>query len=221
LTAISSIHELLPLLMRGAGITVQLTVMSAVLALIVAFVAGFGRLSKLTPVRWLTGIFVEVMRGTSLLVQLFWFFFVLPFFGIKFPAMVVGVIALGLNYGAYASEVVRSSIQAVPKGQIEAAIALNMTPGQRMRHVILPQALMLMIPPFGNQLIEMLKGTALVSMITVPELMRQGNVLISAHFSTERVLLVYGLEFVIYFIIAYAFTLGMRWLERRVTVGRS
>jgi polar amino acid transport system permease protein len=101
---------------------------------------------------------------------MFWFYFALPHFGIVLPAFAVAVITMGLNYGAYASEIVRSSILAIPKGQTEAAIALNMTPRQRMWRVILPQAFRLMLPGFGNISIELLKGTALVSLITLNDL---------------------------------------------------
>lgn len=211
------IVDLIPALMRGAVITIEITLLSALLALIVAFIAGFGRLSRFKTIRFLTGVYVEFFRGTSLLVQLFWLFFVLPFFNIHLSAMVAGVLALGLNYGAYGSEVVRSSIQAVPRGQTEAGIALNMTPYQRMRRIILPQAKILMLPPFGNLLIELLKGTALVSLITIPDLTYQALMLNNATFQTIQI---FTLLLVFYFAIAYPLTMGVRWLERRATVGR-
>jgi polar amino acid transport system permease protein len=142
-----------PFLLKGVVITIELTVMAAVLAFIMSFIAGFARLSKYAIVRVITQIYVEVFRGTSLLVQLFWVYFVLPFFGIELSAMMTGVLVLGLNYGAYGSEVIRSSILAIPKGQIEAGIALNMSSNLIMRKVILPQALLIMLPPLGNYLI--------------------------------------------------------------------
>ena len=205
--------DLLPVLIRGAGITIQLTLVSAALALGMALVAGLARLSPLWPLRFVAGLYVEVFRGTSVLVQLFWFYFALPLFGIRLDAFTAGVLALGLNVGAYGAEVVRGAIRSVPKGQTEAAIALNFTPWQRMRRIILPQAFVLMLPPFGNQLIELLKATALVSLITIPEMTFQGLTLRQTTGRTNEIFL---WLLVLYFAVAYPLTLGVRWIERRV-----
>ena len=195
----------------------ELTVYSAVLAFFLAFIIAFGRLSKVLLLRGLSKIYVEILRGTSLLVQLFWAFFVLPFFGINLSPMVAGVLVLGLNLSAYASEVVRSSILAIPKAQTEAGIALNMTPIQIMRHVILPQAFLRMLPPFGNLLIELLKGTALVSLITLNDLMFQGSLLrVATHRSNE----IFSLILIMYFLLAYPITLAVRRFEKRFSEGR-
>lgn len=167
----------------------------------------------------ISAVYVEVFRGTSLLVQLFWIYFVLPLFDINLTALQAGVAAIALNYAAYGSEVVRSSIVAIPKGQTEAGIALNMTRLQRMRLVILPQAFVRMIPPFGNLLIELLKSTALVSLITLSDLTHEAVLLRKANI--HDTVTIFVLLLIIYFLIAYALTLGMRWLERRVTAGRS
>ncbi|HCX64514.1 MAG TPA: hypothetical protein DHN33_04820 [Eubacteriaceae bacterium] len=147
--------ELVTSLLRGLGVTVQLTVAGMILGFILSFIAGLGRLSKLRILRVVSGVYVEVIRGTSLLVQLFWIYFALPIFGIRLTAMMAGILALGVNFGAYGSEVVRSSVLSVPKGQTEAAIALNMTPFQRRWRVIMPQAVMSMLPAFGNLQIEL------------------------------------------------------------------
>ncbi len=205
--------DLLPVLIRGAGITIQLTLVSAALALGMALVAGLARLSPVWPLRFVAGLYVEVFRGTSVLVQLFWFYFALPLFGIRLDAFTAGVLALGLNVGAYGAEVVRGAILSVPKGQTEAAIALNFTPWQRMRRVVLPQAFVLMLPPFGNQLIELLKATALVSLITIPEMTFQGLTLRQTTGRTNEIFL---WLLVLYFAVAYPLTLGVRWIERRV-----
>ncbi|MFZ5643621.1 MAG: ectoine/hydroxyectoine ABC transporter permease subunit EhuC [Bacillota bacterium] len=209
--------DLLPALWPGVGVTLQLTVLSAILAFLLAFVVGLGRLSKYRLLRFLTTIYVEFFRGTSLLVQLFWAFFVLPHFGLKLSAMQTGILVLGLNYGAYASEVVRSSILAVPRSQTEAGIALNMTSGQIMRLIILPQAFLSMLPSFGNLLIELLKGTALVSFITLSDLMFKGAQL---RVATLRTIEVFSLVLIIYFFIAYPLTLAVRSLENRLARGR-
>lgn len=118
---------------------------------------------------------MEVFRGTSALVQLFWFYFVLPMFGMKLPALLVGIVVLGANAGAYGAEVVRGAILAVPAGQREAAVALNLTRARTIWRIILPQAVPAMLPPTGNLLIELLKNTALVSLITITDLTFRGS----------------------------------------------
>ena len=214
---ITPIASLLPALWRGTVITVELTVTSAILAFIVSFVAGFGRNSKILAFRTISGIYIEIFRGSSLVVQLFWMYFVLPLVGIRLPALIVGILGLGLNFSAYGAEVVRACLQAVPKGQTEAAIALNMTPMQRLWRIIVPQAFLLMIPPFGNLLIQLIKSTSIVSLITIGDLTFQGMVLRSLTMKTAEI---FTLLLVIYFIITYPLVLGMRWVERRVAVGR-
>jgi polar amino acid transport system permease protein len=208
--------ELLNPLLDGAQVTAEITAYSIVLALIVAFVMGIARLSRHRPVRWLAGTYVEVFRGTSVLVQMFWFFFALPAFGVRLTPMAAAVLALGLNVGAYGAEIVRGAIKAVPPGQIEAAIALNMRPMLRMRRVVVPQALVAMLPPFGNLMIELLKGTALVSLITLSDLTFQAQVLRS---STGRTLAVFSLTLLLYFLMALVITGAVRLLERRVSRG--
>jgi polar amino acid transport system permease protein len=205
--------DLLPILLRGAWITVQLTLVSAGLALVTALVAGVARMSGVWIVRFLAGSYIEIFRGTSVLVQMFWFFFALPLFGISLSPFLAGVLALGLNVGAYGAEVVRGAILSVPEGQTEAGIALNMTPWQRMTRVILPQAFVLMLPPFGNLLIELLKATALVSLITIPEMTFRGTTLQQ---TTGRTVEIFTWLLVLYFVVAYPLTLGVRWVERRV-----
>lgn len=210
--------QLLPPLLKGAGVTIQISFFSIILAFFLSFTFGLARLSKWRMLRGVAAVYVEVIRGTSLLVQLFWIFFALPFLGIKLPAMLAGIIALGMNSGAYGAEIVRSTILAIPKGQTEASIALNMTPMQRMRLVILPQAFVRMLPPFGNLIVELIKGTALVSLITLSDLTFQGMLLRTTTMQTAEI---FALLLIIYFFIAYPCTRGMRWLERKLSVGRS
>jgi len=199
-------------------VTLEVFFLGSVIAALLAFIAGMMRLSKFRIVRFVAAVYVEFFRGTSLLIQLFWIFYVLPFFGVDLSAMMAGVLALGLNYGAYGSEVVRSAIRAVPKGQTEAAIALNMAPTLRFRRIILPQAWPLMIPPFGNLLIELLKGTSLVSLITLSDLTFQAMSLRTTVSKLE--IPIFALLLIIYFVIAYAVTLIMRAMEKKATVGR-
>ena len=133
-------------------------------------------------------VYKRQFRGTSALVQLFWFYFVLPLFGVQLPAMLVGIVVLALNAGAYGAEVVRGAIRAVPPGQREAGVALNLTRGQIMRRIVVPQAIPAMLPPAGNLLIELLKNTALVSLITITDLTFRGQLLRSETLRTTEIL---------------------------------
>jgi polar amino acid transport system permease protein len=144
---------------------------------------------------------------------MFWLFYVFPTFGITLTPFVTGVLVLGLNLGAYGSEVVRGGIQAVPPGQVDAATALDFTPAQRFRRIVLPQALPLMLPPFGTLLIVLLKASSLVSLITLPDLTFDAETLRSA---TGHTVLIYGIVLVIYFCLSAVLTGGMRAIEAQV-----
>jgi polar amino acid transport system permease protein len=217
---VASVLELLPGLWRGTVVTLEVTVLATIVALLLALTAGLARLSPLRAVRLVTAAYVEFFRGTSLLVQLFWLYFAFPLLlDIRMPAMVAAVLALGLNYGAYGSEIVRSSILAVPRGQTEASVALNMTPRQRLWRIIGPQALAMALPSLGNLQIELLKGTSLVSLITLGELTYQGMLLRS--YDMSRTTLILGLVLLVYFLIAQLLTWFIRFLERRMALGRA
>ncbi len=202
----------------GLKVTLEVTFFAVILALLLGFVFGLARMSKFKVIRFIAGVYIEVFRGTSLLVQLFWIYFALPILGIRLSALTTGILAIGLNYGAYCSEIVRTAIQNVPTGQTEAGIALNMTKTQRMTKIIIPQAFVMMLPNLGNQLIELLKSTSLVSMITLTDLTYQANILNSATFETTKV---YTMLLVIYFIIALPLSKGMKLLEAKVSEGRA
>jgi polar amino acid transport system permease protein len=204
--------DLLPTMMRGVAVTIKVTVGGALLAFVLAMIAGIARSSRFFVVRVVVGFYVEFFRGTSALVQLFWIFFVLPFLGVTLTPMQAGILALGLNVGAYGSEVVRGALLAVPRSQVEATIALNMSPWLRLQRVILPQAFIRILAPFGNLLIELLKATSLVSLITLSDVTFQA---LSLRMTTGRTTEIFGLLLVIYFLLAYPLTLGVRWLERR------
>jgi polar amino acid transport system permease protein len=204
------------LIASGTVVTVELTVMSAVLALAVAFAVGLARLSRWRIVRWLSTAFIEFFRGTSIFVQLFWVYFVLPLLGVSLTPMQSGVLALGLNVGAYGAEVVRSAVQSVARDQVEACVALNLTRWQGMRHVILPQALIVMLPTFGNNAIELLKNTAIVSLISLNDLTFQALVVRA---QTGSTLVPYVTILIIYFCLSLAISGGVRGLERRLTRG--
>lgn len=209
--------EILLSLLQGLKVTIIVTFFGVVLGFVLAFASGLARLTKFFILRTIAAIYVEVIRGTSLLVQLYWIYFALPILGLRLPALLAGILALGLNAGAYGSEVVRSSILAVPKGQTEASITLNFTPLQRLWRIILPQAFVMMLPAFGNLQIELLKGTALVSLITLADLTYQSNILKA---STAQTTVIYALLLVIYFLIAWPMTKGIRMLETKLSAGR-
>jgi polar amino acid transport system permease protein len=211
-------RQFLPPLLEGAWVTVQITVAACALAVVCGLFAGLAKMSPWWPVRWLAIAYIEVFRGTSALVQLFWLFFVLPHFGITLDPIPVAILALGLNVGAYGAEVVRGAVLAVPRGQYEASIALNMRSLTRMRRIILPQALVAMIPPWGNLFIELLKATALVSLITVGDLTFRAYQLNQATLQTVQIFL---LVLFMYLGIALVITYLMRSLERRMTLGRA
>lgn len=199
-------------ILTGAVATVELTVMSCLLALILAMLAGIALTSDHMAARAVTRIYVEIFRGTSVFVQLFAAYFVLPFIGVSLTPLQSGVLALGLNGGAYGAEVVRASVNAVGRDQREATIALNLTRWQALWWVILPQAVVFMLPSFGNIAIELMKGTAVASLITVSELTFQAQVVRGQTGDTAMPFL---LILVIYLLIASALISFVRWLERR------
>ncbi|MBU1332936.1 MAG: ectoine/hydroxyectoine ABC transporter permease subunit EhuC [Gammaproteobacteria bacterium] len=211
--------DLFPLLLQGAWVTLQVTFWGSLLAIASAVIAALGRLSPIGPLRWLAIVYIEVFRGTSLLVQLFWLYFVLPMppFNIEMSAFAVAVLGLGLHIGAYGAEVMRGAIRSVAKGQYEACIALNMTPFKRFVRIILPQALLSAIPPGTNLLIELLKNTSLVSLITLSDLAFRARQLDQATFMTLEI---FALALLLYFVMAQAINLGMRLLEKRLSRGR-
>jgi polar amino acid transport system permease protein len=212
--------DLLPHLLPGLLITVQLTLAGALLAVVLALAAGIGRLSPFRVIRWIAIVYIEVFRGTSALVQLFWFYFALPLFGLRIEAMVAGILVLGLNAGAYGAEVVRGALQAVPKGQREAAHAIGLTRWQITRRVVLPQAFVTMIPPMGNILIELLKNTALVSLVTVGELTFAAQSLRADTLRTTEIFLLVLAFYFILSLIIMGCTRGIeRWLGRWRTAG--
>lgn len=212
------LNELLPLLLKGTGLTVGIAACAIVLAIVMAGAATALRAAPWRPLRWIANAYVEVFRGTSLLVQLFWFFFVLPLppFHIELTPFTVAVVGLGLHYGAYGSEILRGALRSVPGGQYEAALALNMSARTRLFRVVLPQAMINALPPGTNLMIELIKGTSLVSLITLSDLTFRARQLDEATFKTAEI---FALTLIIYFVIAQALVLLMRRVERRVSHG--
>ncbi|GAB4097966.1 ectoine/hydroxyectoine ABC transporter permease subunit EhuC [Sinomonas halotolerans] len=213
----SAVIEYAPLLWQGLWTTVLVTVLGAVVCVVVAFAAGLARLSGHRILRWPAAVFVEVFRGTSLLVQMFWFFFALPFFGIQLEPLAAAVLALGLNEGAYAAEVVRGAIRSRPKGQTEACVALGMGPALRLRRVLVPQAIPAMLPPFGNVMVDLLKNTSLVSLVTVADLTFRAQMVRNTTGETTAVFLTI---LVMYFVLSLVLTAVIGMLERRFSLDR-
>lgn len=202
-------------LVDGTFITLEQALLAIIVAVIMATIFGVGRVSTSLLIRSISTTYIEFFRGTSLIVQLFWIFYVLPFFGVVLDPYPAGFIAVGLNLGAYGAEVVRGAIQAVPRGQYEAANALNMSARLRMRRIIFPQAVVIMLPAWGNLLIELLKGTALVGLISVTDLMFQSRQIYSLSYAAIET---FGTILIIYYLIArLLITPSMRALETRLS----
>ena len=201
-------------LLEGAWVTVQVTAYATLFGTVLALVGGVSVLGPFRSVRIITRVYVEVFRGVSAIILLFWVFFAVPqLFDIQLTPMQAGVLALAVNLGAYGTEVVRGAIQAIPKGQTEASIAISLTGWQRLRHVILPQALVTMLPPYGNLLIEVLKASALVSLITLNDIMRIAQVMRNSRAAPS--IDIFLAVLVIYFVLAQGIALTTRALERR------
>ena len=201
-----------PRFQEGIVTTIYLTLGGAALGFAMALVLGVAAGSRLMVIRGVSRTIVEFFRGTSLLVQLFWLFFVLPLLGYELDPLFCGILALGLNYGAYAAEVVRGSLAAVPAPQKEAAVALNFSPWQRMYRVVFPQAWVQMIPPLNNLLVQLLKGSALASFILLQDLTFHIGELRRV---TGDTVFAFGVGLILYFVIAYVLTLFMNLLEVR------
>lgn len=214
----SSIMEISLVLLEGIKITLIVLVLSIIISTLIAFVAGLSRVSSYVLLNKFTGFYVEIFRGTSLIIQLFWFSYALPgLFNIHLGSDIwTAVIAISLNYGAYMSEIVRGAILSVSSGQTEASIALNLTKFQRLRYVIIPQAIRMMLPEYGNYLIQILKATSLVSLIGLTDLLYYGNIYRSTHLAEAPT--VYLLILVFYFVLALpliAFTRKMEIFSKK------
>lgn len=207
---LQAVLDHLPDFQKSLVVTLELTAGGTALMFALAFTLGLASSAPSIIIRGISRVVVEFFRGTSLVVQVFWFFFVLPQLGLQISAMACGILALGLNYGAYGAEIVRGSLAAVPAPQREAALALGFSPVDRFRRVTFPQAWVQMIPPLSVLIIQLLKGSAIVFTITLVDLTAQGEILRKA---TGNTWLAYGIVLVLYFIIAYVIAGIMRVVE--------
>jgi polar amino acid transport system permease protein len=210
---------LIGLLLDGALYTLYLTLGGAALGLVLAFAAGLARTSDSRFLRAIGFVYIEFFRGAAVIVLAFWFVYALPSLGWQLAPLWAGILALGLNIGAYGAEVVRGAIRAIPQAQIEGAVSLNFTKAQRMRRVVLPQAFVAMVPPFTNNLIELLKASAVVSVVSIPELTFSGQLIRSGTGSSAAV---FGGLLIGYGVISLVIIGLMRLVERRAaaSVGR-
>ena len=207
-----------PILIKGTITTIELTVLGAILALVISFIVGIARISSFKSIRVVAIIYLEFFRGSSALVQMFFIYFVLPMWGIYFDAITAGVIACGLNVGAYGSEAVRGAILAVSKEQHEASKALNYSSYEKYRYVIIPQAIPIMIPTFGNLLIELMKLTAVCSLITISDLTFMAQIIrVQTALTLEPFLLI----LIIYFIIATVLVQIVDMIAKKFSKGRN
>ena len=207
------LEQYAPLFWRGLGFTLLFTVATIGLGLVVGLGAGIARLSRRRLVNWPVIAFIELFRCTPLLVQLVWFYYALPvIIGVQMPPNVAGGLVLALYTGAFYAEIFRGGIKAIDRGQWDAARSLGLRPWPVLRTVILPQAVRLMIPPFINQSVIQLKNTSLVSVIAVPDLLYQGELVTAA---TYRPLEVYTIVAILYFAVLFPATLLAQAVERR------
>lgn len=213
---VSTLRELpkyLPLLLRGAAVTVELSVLGMALAIVAGLVVVLLRLYGIGPLRWLAQAYVEVVRGTPLLIQLFLIYYGLPEMGIRLNPFLAGIVGLGLNYAASEAENYRAGIQCIPRGQTEAALALGMSQWQTLRRVVLPQAFRVVIPPVTNDFIAMFKDSSIVSVITMVELTKVYGMLAMSSYNYIGLGLMTA---AIYFGLSYPASIFANWLEGRL-----
>nr|WP_092074339.1 amino acid ABC transporter permease [Dendrosporobacter quercicolus]NSL49243.1 amino acid ABC transporter permease [Dendrosporobacter quercicolus DSM 1736]SDM89189.1 polar amino acid transport system permease protein [Dendrosporobacter quercicolus] len=202
-----------PLLLTGAGITIQITVLSVSFGLLIGMFVGIARLSSCWPVKLLARAYVDFIRGTPLLVQIFIIYFALPMIvGTRIDPFIAAITACSINSGAYVAEIFRAGIQSIDRGQMEAGRSLGMTWGQTMRYIIMPQAFKRIIPPLGNEFIAMLKDSSLVSVIGFEELTRRGQLIIARTYGSFEIWL--SVAF-IYLIMTFTISRLVDYLERR------
>ncbi len=213
---INIILEALPTLLKGMGLTIEITVISLILAMFIGLILGVFSITKSKILRAISTAFVDIIRGTPLLVQILFIYFGLPsVIDISLTAFSAGVIAITVNAAAYLVEIFRAGINSIDKGQMEAGRTIGFSYGQTMRLIILPQAIRRMIPAFVNQFIVSIKDTSLLSAIGLAELTLSGQSIYAANFRAFEILFAVG---VLYFIIIYSLSLFSRWLERRLDV---
>ena len=205
-----------PLLLEGALVTIKITALSVGFGLLIWLVASIARMSKLWLVKMLASLYVDFIRGTPLLVQIFIIYFALPMItGVRVDPLVAAITACSINSGAYVAEIFRAGIESIDKGQMEAGRSLGMTWGQTMYYIIVPQAFKRVIPPLGNEFIAMLKDSSLVSVIGFEELTRRGQLIIARTYGSLEIWLSVA---VIYLAMTFVISRFVAYLERRYKI---
>jgi len=212
---IALFQQSLPSFLQGMGITLQMTVFSLLIAIVLGMVTCLFKISKFKILKGIATVYVDIIRGTPLLVQAtFLYFGVAAAFNITIPSIIAGIIVLSLNAGAYLSEIFRSGINAVNKGQMEAARSLGLPYSKAMIKVILPQAIRIVIPSVMNQFIITLKDTTIISVIGAQELMKAANIIVARNFRSFEI---YGMVAIMYFIVIFTLTKISEYVERRLS----
>ena len=205
------VREWMPELLVAAAQTLRMTVLAYALAVVAGLLIALGGMSRR---RWLSRtcrVYIEFIRGTPTVTQLFLIYFGLPSVVIVLPGFAAAVVALGLHYAASMAEIYRAGIAAVDRGQGEAAASVGMTRGEAMRHIVLPQAIRIIVPPLANNAVALLKDTSVASLIAAPELMMRADDITSEYYMPMQV---YVLAGIMYFVMAFPLSLAARWLER-------
>lgn len=202
----------LPMFLKGTKVTIEASVMAILIGLVIGTIVGIGRVIPLKPINFIAWLYVYVIRGTPLLVQLFLIYFGLPSLGIELEAFPAGVIGLGINSGGYVAEIVRGGIEAVPKGQLEAAKVLGLSYFQTMWYIVLPQAIRNMLPALGNEFVTLVKQSALLSTLAITELTMVGQQVRSVTFASFEVFITVAL---IYLALTTVVSTLVRHVERR------
>lgn len=203
-----------PLLLMGAGITIEITMLSVALGMIIGLFVGIARISTIKPLRWLAAVYIDFLRGTPLLVQIFLIYFALPvILDQRVDPFFAAITACGINSGAYIAEIFRAGIQAIDAGQMEAGRSLGMTWVQTMRYIIVPQAFKNVVPPLGNEFIALLKDSSLVSVIGFEELTRRGQLIIARTYGSLEIWLSVA---IIYLAMTLTISRLVAYIEKRL-----
>lgn len=215
--AMDLLREWMPELLDAAGHTIKLAVISYVLGAVAGLLLALAGLSKRRVFSVPARLYIELIRGTPTLTQLFLIYYGLTTVGIVLPSFAAAVVALGLHYAAYMAEIYRSGIESVPHGQVEAARAIGMTSGEVMRWIVLPQSVRVILPPMANSAISLLKDTSVASLVSAPEIMLRAHELTSEYYMPMQLYLIAA---VMYLVMAYPLSLAVRRLEKAVSKGR-
>jgi len=210
--SISIIREILPYLLKGALLTIFFSATSEVIGIIIGLVTSVIRVTRIKVLSQLAVVYVDLFRGTPLLMQIIFVYYALPYLGINLPAIAAGIIALSINSGAYVSEIFRAGIESIDKGQTEAARSLGLSYMQAMRYVIIPQTIKRVLPPLTNEFVALIKDSSLLSVIAIAELMRTAKEMMSWKMNPSSL----TAAAIIYLIITLPLTRYVSYMEKKL-----